>query len=218
MDRDLRALEWIGEQWTVRVDHLQRVLGRPTDNLHSDLSAAATREVVGRWVRAGWVEARKIFGTQPVWVWLTKAGLDAVGLPYREWMPKESGLGHYHAVNAVRLWLEAEDAKAGQMKGWVSERQMRYDQGQQGFVHGVRVHVPDAVVQYEGYELAIEVERTAKSMQRTKDIMSELVNRGRYRAVFYFVTKTSKGVVQEAWESLNKPERVHIRDESVIQV
>jgi hypothetical protein len=48
MDRDLRALAWIGAQWTVRVDHLQRVLGRSTDNLYSDLSPAATREVVSR--------------------------------------------------------------------------------------------------------------------------------------------------------------------------
>jgi hypothetical protein len=35
---------------------------------------------------------------------------------------------------------------------------------------------------------------------------------GEYVGVFYVVTKGSKGVVQEAWERLNKPERVHIRD------
>ncbi len=218
MDRDLTALAWIGEQWTVRSDHLQHVLGRSTDTLYSPLSPAATREVVGRWVRAGWVDARKIFGTQPAWVWLTRAGLDAVGLPYRDWMPKESGLGHFHAVNAVRVWLEGEDMKTGQIKAWVSERQLRYDHGQQGFVGGGRVHVPDAVVQYDGYDIAIEVELSAKSMQRTKDIMAELVNRKTYRAVFYFVTKASKGVVQEAWERLNKPERVHIREQSTTEV
>jgi hypothetical protein len=133
-------------------------------------------------------------------------------------MPKESGLGHFHAVNTVRLWLESEDATAGQIKAWVSERQLRYDQGQQGFVGGGRVHVPDAVVQYEGYDIAIEVELTAKSMQRTKDIMAELVGRRVYRAVFYFVTKASKRVVEEAWERLNKPERVHIREQSTTEV
>ncbi len=32
MERDVHALRWIGEQRTVRVDHLQRLIGRSTDN------------------------------------------------------------------------------------------------------------------------------------------------------------------------------------------
>jgi hypothetical protein len=209
-ERDQRALTWVGDQWVVRVDHLQRVLGGRTDNQIYPLSTKAVEQVVIRWKRAGWVEARKFLAKQPSWIWLTRAGLEAVGLPYREWVPKLPGLAHLHAVNGARLWIEAEDLKAGRVETWVSERYLRYRQGQHGFTLGGRPHLVDAELLHGPSRIAIEVELTPKTRQRTVDVMQQLV--GSYRGTFYFVTDATKGVVCEAWQELGRPVNVRIQE------
>lgn len=209
-ERDQRSLIWVGEQWVVRVDHLQRVLGSCTDNQLYPLSAKAVEQVIIRWKRAGWVEGRKFLAKQPGWIWLTRAGLETVGLPYKEWVPKIPGLGHLHAVNAARLWIEAEDRKAGRVEMWVSERQLRHRQGQHGFTLGGRPHLVDGELLHGPSKIAVEVELTPKTRQRTVDVMQQLV--GSYRGTFYFVTDATKNVVQGAWEQLGKPGNIRIEE------
>jgi hypothetical protein len=83
--RDAVVLKWIGEQYAVRLDQLQMLLGHraqaPTqaDGL---VSADTARRVITRWAKAGWVEHRRVFHRQPEWVWLTRAGMRLAGLEY----------------------------------------------------------------------------------------------------------------------------------------
>ncbi len=208
--RDVHALTWVGEQWVVRKDHLPYVVGQCTDNLYSHVSDGAVHQLVLRWKRAGWIGCQKILGGQPVWVWLTRSGLEMVGLPYREWTPKAPGLAHLHAVNAARLWLEAEDRKAGRVETWVSERYLRSQQGHYGFTVGSRPHLVDAEVHDGTMRMAVEVEVTPKMKQRTMDVMRQLV--GSYRGTFYFVTDATKGVVREAWQEIGSPKNIRIQE------
>src|SRR5436305_13550368 len=63
---DLRCLRWLGEQYTVRFDTLQKLLGREPQNLNDHtprdgvLSERNTRKVVRRWLDEGLVTYKKI--------------------------------------------------------------------------------------------------------------------------------------------------------------
>ncbi len=116
---------------------------------------------------------------------------------------------HLHGVNAARLWIEAEDRTAGRVETWVSERYLRSQQGQYGFTVGSRPHMVDAEVEDGTMRMAVEVELTPKTKQRTMDVMRQLMTS--YRGTFYFVTNATKGVVQDAWEQLGKPKNVRIQ-------
>jgi hypothetical protein len=45
-------------------------------------------------------------------VWVTREGLEHLELDYRLWEPQARGLDHLHAVNQVRLWVEARYPEA----------------------------------------------------------------------------------------------------------
>ena len=208
--RDIGGLSWVGEQWGIRLDHLQYVLALASENSADPVSVGAAREVVARWRRAGWAESRKILAGHPAWVWLTRAGLETVGLPYQEWEPKATGLAHLHAVTAARLWLLAEDRKAGRRGQWVSERHLRYVDHQQGVTQATRDQLPDGEMHYSGGVVAIEVELTQKAAQRTVDIMAQRLES--YRGLFYFVTAETKDVVTKAHATLGTPKEIRILD------
>jgi hypothetical protein len=108
------------------------------------------------------------------------------------------------------LWIEAEDRKAGRVETWVSERYLRYRQGQHGFTLGGRPHLVDAELVHGASSVAVEVELTPKTKQRTIDIMQQLV--GSYRGTFYFVTDATKGVVREAWQEIGSPKNIRIQE------
>jgi hypothetical protein len=68
----------------------------------------------------------------------------------------------------------------------------------------------DAEVHDGTMRMAVEVELTPKTKQRTMDVMRQLMTS--YRGTFYFVTNATNGVVQDAWEQLGKPKNVRIQE------
>jgi hypothetical protein len=96
-DRDIRALVWCGEMYGIRAGLLAGLLG---------VSGDVVRQLHARWRRAGLAETGRL-GPGPVWCWLTRAGLEACGLPYASYRPPLGRLAHVHAAGSVRAALEA---------------------------------------------------------------------------------------------------------------
>jgi len=120
-ERDLLALAWIAEQYTVRTDVLAVLLGRlspASPRRAGRLGGRTVRQRVERWEQAGWVERRRLLGQ--TWVLPTRAGLRLAGVEYDPWEPAAARLTHHHAVALVRL---ARELISGQ-GGWVCEREL----------------------------------------------------------------------------------------------
>jgi hypothetical protein len=205
-ERDVTGLVWCGEMYGVRADLLAQVLAASDD---------VVRQLHVRWRRAGLVETGKL-GPGPVWCWLTRAGLDASGLPYANYRPPLGRLAHVHAVGCVRRALEDWDAWWTGRPQWRSERRLRY---RLGSAAGRRGHVPDGEVlwpegaaDFAGQAWCVEVEVTAKTAQRTAGIMGELLARSqdydgtpgrpdggpRYARVLYVCSPAALGVARRA--------------------
>jgi hypothetical protein len=173
-ERDLDALTWIGEQYAIRIDHLQQWL---SDYAGRDelLSFDATRKLVARWHRAGWVEMQRLRGTDPLWIWPTRTGLRHLGrsYSYRNMENNLDDLKHLHATNAIRLEWDEEGAR------WVSERDLHQE------VIRTRgselLHRPDAELWYaDGSVVAIEAELSQKKPEDLAENLMELVRGERY--------------------------------------
>jgi hypothetical protein len=170
------GLLFAAEMYGVQLDQLATVLG-VTSRRASDIAA--------RWVARGQAQSDRL-GPGPRWVWLTKAGLVACGLPYAANPPALSRLAHMRAVTAARLALEAIPAYPAASAYWRSERHLR---ARLGGRLGLRDHLPDAevhwpelppaspAVSWAGECWAIEAELTAKTVSRTTAIMRELLAR-----------------------------------------
>jgi len=171
-ERDIAALLFVADMYAVQLDQLAEVLG---------VTEARARAVALAWRRARYAESARI-GPGRAWVWLTRGGLAACGLPYTAAAPALSRLAHLRAVTSVRLALEAVSAYASAGAFWRGERRLRARAG--GRV-GLREHIPDgevhwpdgAPVAFAGECWAIEAELTAKTVARTAAIMTELLTR-----------------------------------------
>ncbi|HLZ58348.1 MAG TPA: hypothetical protein VKR06_15525 [Ktedonosporobacter sp.] len=85
-DRDAFALSWIGQQYGIRLDQLQRLLGRSPGKgaVYKDwISEGAARDVVTRWKQGKWMRVARIRAHEPLWVWPTRLGLRKVRLSYQ---------------------------------------------------------------------------------------------------------------------------------------
>jgi hypothetical protein len=204
-ERDLFALRVVGEQYAVRLSLLADILtvfdGAP-------VSADAARKVAGRWHRARLAEVAPILAGQGSHAWLTPYGIDQVGLSFKQWAPSAVGLPHADAVTAVRLGLEA--LPEGR---WVSERALR--QGLSRTAGAKMPHLPDGELLTAFGRIAIEVELTAKTVERTRKILAGLTTRQgdyagtvaagdgpRYTQVRYFTSPDAHSVVEQAREQL----------------
>jgi len=171
-ERDIAALLFVAEMYAVQIDQLAAVLG---------VTEARARAITLGWRRARYAESAKIGPGRP-WIWLTRAGLSASGLPYRAVSPALSRLAHLRAVVSVRLALEAAPGYARAGAFWRGERRLRAAAG--GRV-GLREHIPDAEVHwpdgapvsFAGECWAVEAELTRKTVARTAAIMQEILSR-----------------------------------------
>jgi hypothetical protein len=169
---DAESLIFAGEMYGLQLDHLARLVGG------SQRSATAA---VSRWTRAGWADSDQL-GRGLRWIWLTKAGLAACGLPYTATVPAASQLAHLRAVTAIRLALAGTEQFAMGQAYWRSERRLRARFGRR---IALREHVPDGEVHWPevtglswaGECWAIEAELTPKTVAKTTTIMRELLTR-----------------------------------------
>lgn len=211
--------------YSLQLDHLAAVLG---------VSEPRARAVVTGWRKRRFAESARI-GPGPAWVWLTRSGLNACGLPYTATAPALSRLAHLRAVTTVRLALEAVPGYGAAGAFWRSERRLRARAG--GRV-GLREHVPDGEVHWpDGCGLAwagecwaVEAELTRKTVTRTVAIMQEALTRTgdygcpaaqahvpgappRHARVLYLCSPAARPVVARARDSLGPlGERVEVRD------
>jgi hypothetical protein len=171
-ERDVAGLLFVAEMYGVQTDQLAVVLG----------VAPSRAQAIGlAWRRAGYAESARIGPGRP-WVWLTKRGLAACGLPYTASSPALSRLAHLRAVTAVRLALESAAGYRRAEGFWRGERRLRARAG--GRV-GLREHIPDGEVHWPdgsgvawaGECWAIEAEITRKTVTRTAAIMHEILTR-----------------------------------------
>jgi hypothetical protein len=189
-DRDLRILTWIGEQYAVRLDTLQELLGRETrqpTKADGCVSASTARRVVARWKQEGLADARKYFYRQPEWVWLTRKGLMQMNLEYSNWSPSVGILKHLHDLNSVRIRIENQFPECR----WRSERDLRREHRNDS-----RFHVADGEVHLNGQVIAVEVELTQKSMPRVTEIVRQLSRQ--YDRIWYFVNGQTHPVIERA--------------------
>lgn len=199
-ERDLSVLRFIGEQYAVRQDQLARLLKRRAQGALSD---SATRAVVARWEKAGLTDSRKVITDEPKFIWLTRRGLDEVGLAFKPWAPTAASLVHIFWTNQVRIHTEDRHPAAL----WRSERELRKGRMMQS-ISTTQAHEVDAEIHLPEGVVAVEVELTAKSVQRRRSIMSEVA--GRYATVWYFAPRNVQALLEETAASVEERERVRI--------
>ena len=204
-ERDLVVLRWIGEQYAVRVDHLAVLAGRESDSelqTAEQLARPTVQQLYNRYLKAGWVEKRKLLAADPQWIWLTKAGLKQVGLDYPYRVPSIARLQHIYAVNAVRLAIEA---KIGDKTVWVSDRKINQERKERG-----RQHIVDGEVHYttKAIRVAIEVEITQKTKKSLQAILAEL--EGEYQVVWYFLSDQCYNAVSQVIQEQPNHQRTFV--------
>ena len=131
-ERDVEALTWIAEQYAVRQDQLQILLGRWST---TPVTKSMVYAVVAGFRRAGWVEAQKI--STGVWVWPTRKALRGLGLPYhyKAIDPSETrGLEQMAAINEVRLKLDTGAVI------WVCKRDLLWMQSSRRVLPDAEMH------------------------------------------------------------------------------
>lgn len=163
--RDLFVLGWVCEQYGVRADQLEVLLG---------CGPRTVQRLLARLRDAGLIGTRRLLVGESVWVIPTSKGLRAAGQGFGIWHPRLGGLAHVAAVTDVRLHIHARSPDSE----WVAERVLARERepGE---------HLPDGVVITEdGQRVAIEAELTVKSQHRVRLILNELS--GRFDTVLYF--------------------------------
>ena len=186
-ERDVAGLLFAAEMYGVQLDQLA---------VHLAVSEVRARALAARWRDQGYADSARLGPGRP-WVWLTRAGLLACGLPYRTSPPALARLGHLRAVTAVRIALESAPGYAAAGAYWRSERRLRARMGSRV---PLREHLPDGEVHWPGPDApprgdapvsdapgaapawagecwAIEAELTRKTVRRTTAIMAEILTR-----------------------------------------
>ncbi len=197
--RDLATLGWIAEQYGIRLDQLQLLLGRDAQRETQTagvVTAATAQRVVERWRKANLVHTKKFLYREPVWVWLTRHGLSELGFSYRYWEPNMRTLEHLYWINQVRLYVEK---RRGDALRWISERSLRQEMTTGTKAHPE--HFADAEILLEGATIGLEVELTLKKPADLVGIMTSVGSA--YHTVWYFTSSRSHEGVAKAVAQLS---------------
>lgn len=202
-DRDLIVLKWIGEQYAIRVDHLQILLARFGKDLRIDDDRVALntmRSHLARWRKLGLVNYRKVLQSKPSMVWLTPTGLREMGLEFTYVEPSSHTFNHISACNQTRLLLESK-WPLGQ---WVSERYTRAGAAPLGGKNYIRI--VDAVFHLDDEVIGVEVELSNKGKERLAQSVALAADQ--YETVWYFCAPSLNFSIQQAITTL-PPSAIH---------
>ncbi len=253
-ERDLRQLDFTCYSTTARVDQLAQLSapdlspatddeprrrlkkgepkpppkprGGPRPNWPQGRYARvhAQMQIVNHWVELGYAEVERPNRDTPLWVVVTRAGMERIGAPYDDVPFPAGNLEHMYLVNEVRLFL-LRSTKIPQ-HSWTSEREI---QAHEPFKHkGLELpHRTDGIMTIEiggdmplggstvhlegGERIAIEVERTRKDFKGLeKDILPDLL--AHYDRVWYFANPGPYAAVSQSREKLtpDQQKRLHI--------
>lgn len=193
-DRDVDALRWVAEMYAARVDTLGKVLGR-LGGSDAALAGKTVWRLVDRWRRAGMAERHRVVVGDPAWVTTTAEGRRVADAPWPSWPMRLSQLAHVRAVGELRDLIER---KRSDLR-WVCERELRRSQA---LDRRRGEHLADGlVVLGNGKRIAVEVELTAKTHERTAGIIGGLVAEPGIDAVWYFVADRARSPVLRAAEA-----------------
>lgn len=190
-ERDVRGMAWVVEMAAMPFDLLQRVLGAG--------SYSVLQNVVSRWRRAGWARTARL-GPGPQWCWATRDGIRRFGRhEYAEREPNAGRLEHLRAVVEFRMWIE--DRRRDDDPEWVSERELRWEQGTRRGSDAARLRLPDGVVQWTAsngarVSAAVEVELSPKPFELVRDNMANGL--AQHRQVVWVVTPRTRSLVLRA--------------------
>ena len=181
-ERDVAGLLFAAEMYGVQLDQLAVWLA---------VSEVRARSLAARWREQGYADSARLGPGRP-WIWLTRGGLLACGLPYRPAPPALARLAHLRAVTTVRIALESAPGYMAAGAYWRSERRLRARMGSRV---PLREHLPDGEVHWPdpggapggeaagaapawgGECWAVEAELTRKTVRRTTAIMAEILTR-----------------------------------------
>jgi DNA-binding MarR family transcriptional regulator len=162
--KEVAILDLIAEQGAIPVDQLARFL---------KVKPAEASKIAKELQEIGCVEMRKLVEGDEPWVWLNNHGARQSNAGFDAMEPALNRLAHTRAINEARLLIAERTPEAR----WVCERALKPD-----YPKGAKI--PDAVVIEGDARHAIEVEITAKSVSRLRQIIAE--HSARYDAVVYF--------------------------------
>jgi len=205
--KDLVGLDWVATMGSVRLDALTDLF-RFVDN--REITLEATRKIIQRWIKIGWAEQQGFLKGQPPYVWLTKSGMSQTRFSLPCETPALALLQHTSDLSFIRL----EAIKAMPQSIWRYEREIRNVASHHSKGLGFP-HIPDGEVFIDPVNIvAIERERTAKTVERTRSIMLELCTRKvdydnslnpqsntsvyRYREIYYYASSEAIKVVEKA--------------------
>lgn len=197
-ERDLIMLRWIGEQYAIRIDHLQELATRLSPQRAqmkgARISYRGVQALYRRWLKMGWIEKQKIFAAEPPWVWPTRKAIRELALPFPHLAPGVVRFAHIHTVNAVRLHVEQ---RSQQQAVWISERLVNKQRRA-----GRKRHLVDGEVLYKQMRIGVEVELTQKARHKLLPILRELQQD--YQAVWYFAADDCLHAVKTAIATLGE--------------
>ena len=196
-ERDLLALRLIGEQYALRFDQLQTLLGHhaKAHTKHAGmLSASATKHALDRWQHAGLVQSKKLLADLPAFCWLTREGLYAASLPFHSLEPSPTQLHHIGWVAQARLHFASQHPEWS----WTSERWLRVQLDQKG----KSLKLPDALLHLpDDRRIALEVELTHKNATTLEQIIKDRVLV--YDHTWYFATTRAQTALHTAIDQLD---------------
>jgi hypothetical protein len=220
--RDLVGMSWCATMGAMRIDQLAELFSQIDER---PVSADAARKTVGRWLDRGWATSRTLLRGEPPFVWLTPSGMRVSGLDFPCEEPALSTLAHNRDVVAIRLSVRVTQVVGAE---WRAERSIRAVVPARARGKA-SAHLPDGeLVLPDGRVVAIERERVAKTVERTRNIQMGLLTRRydydadadvavaalppRYCQVWYYASDEAFSVVQKAAASLpgNLGERLRI--------
>ncbi len=225
--RDLYCIEWISEQYAARFDQIRILLSRFPDKerpfKNGLMSDTTLKDQLSRWQRAGWIESRRVLAGEPAYAWVTRRGLQLVGLDsiYKSFEPAR--LDHIYAINQVRLWMDYRF-------GWKSERRYKNEKTAQLKKGSKLGPIPDGLAYFEregkSQVAAVEVEISAKKpaevvtklqrLVRAHDSLNYLELAPLFDEVWFYVPDHKiEELVDSAAERLRPDEddRVHVHVE-----